>query len=246
MENQIQTTTDYRKFKRLVGNRKVDGRAERIKKSIEENGWISNPIVVNEKMEIIDGQSRFEALAQLGLPIEYRVVNSLDINACRMLNTYSVIWKYRDFLDSYAAEGNPNYVRVKNLMDTFGVTDVHIAVQACGKCLDAHSFVNGQLEISQLEFGMGYKHLSFYSKFMKVLKRFGGRTRTKSNAFFLISETPNVDEDYLLEVLKTCDPTKIYPDTMAHFLESVQRVYNYGRGRKNRVHFYEKYLEARS
>ena len=38
-------------------------------------GFIKNPIVVNEKMEIIDGQGRFEVCKEKGLPIYYNIVN---------------------------------------------------------------------------------------------------------------------------------------------------------------------------
>ena len=68
----VYSTTDYDSFAKLEGNRDVlQSRKNIIKESIEERGWIRNPVVVNEKMQIIDGQGRFEALKELGMPIEY-------------------------------------------------------------------------------------------------------------------------------------------------------------------------------
>lgn len=65
--NEIKRTNNYDMFKRLEGNRFVDPKkVNKLKKSINEVGYISNPIIVNEKMEVIDGQHRLEALKELG------------------------------------------------------------------------------------------------------------------------------------------------------------------------------------
>ena len=62
-DNTIYCTKNYEIFKRLYGNREVLAQRKRtIKNSILEIGYISNPIVVNENMEIIDAQGRFESL----------------------------------------------------------------------------------------------------------------------------------------------------------------------------------------
>lgn len=48
--------SDYSVFKPLLGNRIVDDfRKSKIKSSINKVGWIKNPIVVNEKLQVIDG-----------------------------------------------------------------------------------------------------------------------------------------------------------------------------------------------
>lgn len=58
---QVYEEKDYSKFKRLENNRDVtESRKEKLKASIA-SGEILNPIIVNEKMEIIDGQGRYEA-----------------------------------------------------------------------------------------------------------------------------------------------------------------------------------------
>ncbi|MBQ2600753.1 ParB N-terminal domain-containing protein [bacterium] len=69
----VYRTTDYDKFKTLDGNRTVEkSRVNKILKSINDNGYIHCPIIVNERMEIIDGQGRLEAVKQLGIPVEYK------------------------------------------------------------------------------------------------------------------------------------------------------------------------------
>ena len=68
----IYITKDYSIFKKLTGNRSTE--LERITKicdSIREVGYITSPILVNENMEVIDGQGRLEAFKELGIPVEY-------------------------------------------------------------------------------------------------------------------------------------------------------------------------------
>jgi ParB-like chromosome segregation protein Spo0J len=68
-------TTDYKLFKINKLNRIVQtGHIEKLKKSIEKVGYLKyNPIIVNEDMEIIDGQHRYFACVKLNLPIYYEV-----------------------------------------------------------------------------------------------------------------------------------------------------------------------------
>lgn len=63
-------TSDYFRFKILDGNRDVlKSHVNKIKESMKKFGWIGPGIIVNEKFEIIDGQTRFYAAKELGLPM---------------------------------------------------------------------------------------------------------------------------------------------------------------------------------
>ena len=59
--NQVIKTNDYNTFKVMPGNRPVNKlHVRRLSKSMEEKHLMS-PILVNEKMQVIDGQHRLEA-----------------------------------------------------------------------------------------------------------------------------------------------------------------------------------------
>lgn len=65
-------TTDYEGFKRVIGNRRVmEERVTKILASIDKIGYIPIPLIVNEKMEVIDGQGRLEACKRRGLPVNF-------------------------------------------------------------------------------------------------------------------------------------------------------------------------------
>lgn len=97
MNGIIRKTLNYDSFKVLEGGKGiVKSRLEMVKKSIAR-GHCVNPIIVNEKMEIVDGVYRFEACKQLGLPIQYMVVEVIQAKTPINLNRN---WS-KDMLDEY-------------------------------------------------------------------------------------------------------------------------------------------------
>lgn len=82
-------------------------------------GVLTQPILVNEKYEIIDGQGRFEALKILGFPIKYVMQNGIGLNECIMMNTRSKDWDAIDYVYSFAEKGNQNYILLVNLIQNY-------------------------------------------------------------------------------------------------------------------------------
>ena len=116
----VYTTKDYSIFKRLVGNRDIpESRIAKIVDSIQTIGWVHNPIVVNEKMEVIDGQGRLTALQRLKMAVEYIIAPGAGTNECVYMNMNMVNWKLPDFIKSYAEQGNENYQRLLKLMEKY-------------------------------------------------------------------------------------------------------------------------------
>jgi hypothetical protein len=112
MTTQTKSTTEYNKFKFLIDNRSTARtHINRLKNAIQENPSILEvqPILVNEKMEIIDGQHRFAAASELNLPIHYNQVKGLNIATARDMNVLQRRWTVEDYAISYAKAGNENY-----------------------------------------------------------------------------------------------------------------------------------------
>ena len=108
------TTTDYSKFQFLDYNRTVvPKRVQNIIESITKIGYVkSEPILVDENYFIIDGQHRFMACKELGLPIHYEY-KELDIDnkeAMLLLNKNQQIWRLEDYAQSWAKEGIAFYL----------------------------------------------------------------------------------------------------------------------------------------
>lgn len=71
---EIQKTTDYKLFKKLDGNRDVKKTNALVKSIREFDLTMYSPIIVSVDFRIIDGQHRFAACRELGLPIYYIVM----------------------------------------------------------------------------------------------------------------------------------------------------------------------------
>ena len=105
----VNKTSDYGKFKRLKNNRRVSAqRVAQIKNSLIEKEVI-NPIIVNGNFEIIEGQGRYEAKKQLGLPIYYIVDQAANEDDCVRLNKNNCPWDAYDYVCSYADSGIESY-----------------------------------------------------------------------------------------------------------------------------------------
>lgn len=118
MRYEIKETTDYEMFQPLLGNR--DAKSEsKIIDSIQRVGYVISPLIVNEKMEIIDGQNRLAALKSLGLPVHYVVQPGLGIEACRQLNIGQTNWTMEDYIYSYAEMGVEDYKRLASLLTDY-------------------------------------------------------------------------------------------------------------------------------
>lgn len=125
--NLVHTTTDYAKFKTLIGNRKPNElHIKRLISSFKER-YLFSPILVNEKMQIIDGQHRFLSAKELKLPINFLVVEGYGLEEVQILNTNSANWKKEDYLKAYCDLGIESYLQMRQFMLDFPDFGVAVA-----------------------------------------------------------------------------------------------------------------------
>jgi len=99
--NEVKETNDYSMFRTLEGNRHLNKlHVKRLKESFQK-AYLLSPIIVNEKFEIIDGQHRFEAAKQLGVPINFLIAPKYGLKEAQMLNENMKNWKKEDYLNAY-------------------------------------------------------------------------------------------------------------------------------------------------
>lgn len=115
----VQETRDYARFSLMELNRDVNRQhVERLKKSFKRD-YLLAPILVNENFEIVDGQHRFTAAKEMGLPIRYVVANGYTIEHVKMLNHEGRNWSVMDHFMSYAKAGLPAYVNTAKLFSKY-------------------------------------------------------------------------------------------------------------------------------
>tara|TARA_R110000824_G_scaffold309442_1_gene496803 strand:+ start:301 stop:1209 length:909 start_codon:yes stop_codon:yes gene_type:complete len=109
-------TSNYDKFKIMEDNRDIDNKhvAELIE-NIRNRGQLQ-PIIINEKNEIIDGQRRFRCCKLLGIPVMYLVSYKTTIKDVLMINTSQKSWSSWDYLKAYSHTNHDNYVEYRKVL----------------------------------------------------------------------------------------------------------------------------------
>lgn len=108
----IQRTTDFNLFKRISGNRtKNRAQIDKLTASFSESPELfkATPIIVNERMEVIDGQHRLEAAKALDQAIYYIIVDGLSLPDIQKLNSSTKTWTPVDYAISFSEKGNKHY-----------------------------------------------------------------------------------------------------------------------------------------
>lgn len=232
----ILTTTDYDLFRHLSGNRAVEpARVSRIMESIQTIGWVSNPIIVNEKMEIVDGQGRFEALRRLHMPIEYRVLNGANISHCRLMNDVNTPWKHKEFIASFAETGDESYKRLWQLMNQFDV-DCRTIFRLINKRENQErKLKNGEFVLSREDFGRALTKLPIFSAYWKAMKRFRGNGGVKKKVIFFLIGHGGYPHQRIVDTLKACDPNEIYCTTDERLIDCIEKAVNRNQRSENRL-----------
>ena len=250
----VYITDDYKKFKILDGNRPID-HAKKIIESIKEVGMLWQPILVNEKFEIIDGQGRFLAMKTLGIPVIYVKQDGLSIKEVRHLNQNATIWKVKDYIHSYAvgSDSHESYTNFEAVQKQFPEFSHLLVLKATGEyglstnqfsCLKSGSFDN-----------MTFERMNTAIRRLTTLRRFNSfipldlKNRTnflsaiifctyiaEADAGFSISQL----EDAIKKNIGTISPSR----GMSGAIHDINYMYNFKRAEKNRYNIERKYEDV--
>lgn len=239
----IYQTSNYKKFKTLLGNREVPkSKTIKLVKSIKTNGYIFNPISVNEKFEIIDGQGRFSALKELGLPIDYYIIPDASIKECIVLNLNTQNWNQLDFIKSFAEQGNINYQRFLCLLKVN--PEVRI-ISFCnslfgGSADNYQAIINGKTIIPEKSYDKIMSCLQFLNTLEPYCKNIEGRAHEIRKAIVFAYSLKETDTNRLYDqIVKNYSSIKPIATTV-HAMREITAVYN-KRARSNFIYFDAEY-----
>lgn len=226
----VNETHDYDKFHRLVGNRQVkEVRVKKIIKSIQTVGAIPNPIIVNEKMEVIDGQGRLEALRRLSLKVYYIVIPGLGLPECRNMNIDQTNWTLQDYIESYAEEGNENYERFYNLCKKYsklGITVINFAASGLASC-DNYAIKSGSLECTEEQYLNAFAILDYILDFIDIGSVLPGRRDVFYMAIGFCFTHNGINRERLSEKIRENYRQFSPAVTMDQMLDEISDAYNY-------------------
>ena len=117
----IYETYDYDTFRFEAVNRSVNkDQVNKLKKVLKDNGSFISPIVVAKDRTIIDGQHRYYALKEMGLPIRFILGEETGDLQQDIIKTNNLRknWSFLDYLEAYA-QMNENYRQALMLIEEF-------------------------------------------------------------------------------------------------------------------------------
>lgn len=274
----VRETYDYSMFHKISGNRgsqsaklnKILDDPRRVRKIIREmlqNGIKYIPILVNEKYEIIDGQSRFEAYKALGTPVLYIMQAGLDIDDVIRLNTTASNWSKLDYVECFAELGEEPYILLLDIKKQYDLNLNTIGYALFGQDITTDVVKAHRLYLDREILESRRYNLEFTRRmytFVKDLKSTldTGAFERLSYAFAVMTHLGvDIDEVRLKDKIKTFLTRGTYKnrkiDNVDDGLDILTEVYNYNLGRKQQQsndyggkvwfnHLYNEYREKRN
>lgn len=131
---EIKKTKDYEIFKSITSNRDINRlHVKKLSQSIKERNLLwAKPPLVNERMEIIDGQHRLEACMLVKADFYYVVAKGLTKDDMAILNTNQKNWTGADFINFYTIEKKKDYQELSKLINTFDDLKVSMLITFTG------------------------------------------------------------------------------------------------------------------
>lgn len=226
--NNIQKTEDYSLFKRIDGNRTINkAQVQKLYDSISADPELTKaaPIIVNDKMEVVDGQHRLEALKRLNLPVYYLQVNGLNLSEVQKLNSATKVWTPYDYAKSFAELKNKNYITYLEFRHKYHLShEVLVKYMAGGKDITTTMFRAGKFRTDNLkEADKLCGQLSDLCEFYKQ-----GNSKAFAFAFKKIAINPEYDHEKMVAKIKQFGDKFLKPTPFVEdYLRQLERMYNH-------------------
>lgn len=219
-------TSNYDVFRTLDGNRPVkDDRVVKIIGSILTIGYVPVPIVVNEHMEVVDGQGRLQARRLLGLPVHYMIIPGTGIDDCIQMNISSTSWSVEDFINTWAGTID-DYARFKSLMGRGYSMNVTYCAATGKQTIDNKRLKSGEFKLSTEEFIMASQIFDYLDKYEGCIKKH--RIKNKANLYIALCfcwQLPDVDHEYLLAQMNKYGDRFTSSAPMDEVMKSLEEIY---------------------
>lgn len=111
--NVVYQTANLDQFVTIDGNRTPNpAHVKRLVDSINKHGVLCNPILVNEQMQVIDGQHRLLACRETNSEVFYIILPGYNLDEVHTLNLNQKNWTKKDYMFGYAGMGIQSYVKL--------------------------------------------------------------------------------------------------------------------------------------
>lgn len=235
--NQVMMTTDYSMFKNIDGNRNINKlHLSRLKKSINEK-YISVPIIVNGRYEIIDGQHRFQSAVDLNKPVYFMKIDDLKLPDIHRLNTNLKNWNGDDYLEGYCQLGYKDYIRYREFKETYKFGHHETRALLSGR-LESNSnliedFKNGSFKIKDIRLAeKNAEKIIMLGEFYEGIRR-----RTFVKAMLELFRNPEYNHSEFIRKLSFQRESLVDCTSSKQYITLIEEIYNYKRVNKVNLRF---------
>lgn len=236
--NQVLKTNDYAMFKHMNGNRQLNKlHLRRLKESMSEK-YITVPIIVNSKYEIIDGQHRFEAAKLLNKEIVYMQVKDLNLDDVHRLNTNAKCWTSEEYMQGYCQLGLKDYIMYRDFKRRYGFghneTNALLTNKKRMSGTKCIKFCDGTFKINDYDLAVRNAE-----KICMIKEYYDGyQRRSFVYAMLELFENPEYNHAEFLSKL-SFQSVKLQDCTdLKGYLVLIEEIYNFKRPRGKQVRFY--------
>lgn len=241
---QVLCETEYTKFHFMLGQRPLDmRRVQKIEASMKDRGFVqSSHITVDKDFNITDGQHRFQAARNAGLPIYYVVDDAVHISDVQQMGELAKAWHLGDYLYSFASQGNSHYVELKQLINAHNISI------GMGLIMLKTSFRSGGNVGPGVDFRSGnFKLLSDDKEFFVLMAHrikdfINVAPAYKSDKLFIlalrvISLNPHYDHQVMIGKMEYLSTRFVKCASRNEYVKLLQEIYNYKTRPENKVDF---------
>lgn len=245
----VYETFDYDKFKKLLGNRNIPS-IDKIIKSIDDVGSLIVPIIVNEKYEIIEGQTRYTAWKSRNLPIYYIICEGYGIRECIAMNTTAAKWGLEDYINCYAEYGYTDYVHLREFEKKYeSVLPKGIIRSVSGGNIanvPNNNIRNGTFKLCKSE--KEIKDIFTFLTLFEMPKEIRGNVKLIYYVLRFCYECNDIDKTKLYKKWTECKAQVQGITDIRSAAEAVEKIYNYRCAKKEYVFIateYRKFAEQK-
>jgi len=115
--NEVYVTKNLSIFSSIDGNRVPNLiHVKRLTDSIRKYGMKCNPILVNERLQVIDGQHRLLAAKEVQSEVYFIIIPGSNLTDVHTLNLNQKNWSRKDFMEGYANMGVIPYIKLRDFV----------------------------------------------------------------------------------------------------------------------------------
>jgi len=251
---EIKSTKDYSIFKQLEGNRQIyKNHVNKLVKAIKENPTLLRyvPILVNEELEVIDGQHRLEAAKKAKAEVYFYIEPDLKLSDTQVLNANQKSWGVMDYAKSFASLNNVDYLVYIEFRQQYPQFAHNIILQALGVTPGQYNKRTRITDRGNLSLNQAFKTGDFHvhdvavaSKFLDALLDFQPYFKQYNQRSFFQAfrqvyyRVEGYDHKRMMERMKKYPSGIANYSTVPDLMRELEIVYNYNISEEKRVRFF--------